>query len=138
LGDMSYTLGLSGWTSNDWSGAGNFDLLAPRAEVDDDTRQRVFAALKASWYDTPDALARRLDLDRATVLGALAAYTQAGRAVWDLEKRCYRLRELSREPLPMDRLRFQNDREEQATRFLDRQAVRIKTTGGGAEGGTTR
>jgi hypothetical protein len=128
LGDMSYTLGLSGWTSNDWSGAGNFDLLAPRAEVDDDTKHRVFTALKSSWYDTPDALARRLDLDRATVLGALAAYTQAGRAVWDLEKRCYRLRELSREPLPMDRLRFQNDREEHAARFLRERNVEIVAT----------
>jgi len=33
LGDMTFTLGLSGWTTNDWSSAGNFDLLAPRAAV---------------------------------------------------------------------------------------------------------
>ena len=31
LGDMSFTLGLSGWTANDWSQSGNFDLMAPRA-----------------------------------------------------------------------------------------------------------
>ena len=30
LGDMSFTLGLSGWTANDWSSSGNFDLMAPR------------------------------------------------------------------------------------------------------------
>ncbi|MEM6931454.1 MAG: SWIM zinc finger family protein, partial [Myxococcota bacterium] len=36
-GDLSFTLGLSGWTSNDWSGQANFDLLAPRADVDADT-----------------------------------------------------------------------------------------------------
>ena len=65
LGDLSYTLGLSGWTANDWSGAGNFDLLAPRAEVDDVTKRRVFAALRESWSATADELARRLDLDRA-------------------------------------------------------------------------
>ena len=29
LGDMSFTLGLSGWTANDWAQAGNFDLMAP-------------------------------------------------------------------------------------------------------------
>ena len=29
LGNMSFTLGLSGWTTNDWSASGNFDLLAP-------------------------------------------------------------------------------------------------------------
>ena len=28
LGDLSFTLGLSGWTNNNWSEAGNFDLMA--------------------------------------------------------------------------------------------------------------
>jgi hypothetical protein len=125
LGDMTFTLGLSGWTTNDWSSAGNFDLLAPRAAVDDLTKQRVFAALKETWAEAPDALARRLDLDVSVVLGALAAYTQAGRAMWDLHKRVYRLRELNREPLPMERLRFTNEREETATHLIDQQAVRV-------------
>jgi hypothetical protein len=139
LGDMTFTLGLSGWTTNDWASAGNFDLLAPRAAVDDLTRQRVFAALKESWAEAPDALARRLDLDVPVVLGALAAYTQAGRAMWDLNKRVYRLRELSREPLPMERLRFSNEREEQATRLLDQRAIRVTEAvdlGDAAGGGT--
>jgi hypothetical protein len=125
LGDMTFTLGLSGWTTNDWSSAGNFDLLAPRANVDEQTKQRVFAALKQNWAEAPDALARRLRLDRSVVLGALAAYTQAGRAIWDLHKRVYRVRELSREPLPVERLRFTNEREEQATGLVDGRAVRV-------------
>jgi hypothetical protein len=139
LGDMTFTLGLSGWTTNDWSSAGNFDLLAPRAAVDDVTKQRVFAALKESWAEAPDALARRLDLDVPVVLGALAAYTQAGRAMWDLNKRVYRLRELSREPLPMDRLRFSNEREEAAARLIEERAVRVTEAvdlGDAAGGGT--
>jgi hypothetical protein len=37
----------------------------------------------------------------------------------------------------MERLRFQNQREEQATRFLVGNAVRIRATSGDAEGGTT-
>ena len=53
LGDLSYTLGLSGWTRNDWSGAGNFDLLAPRAEVDDLTKRRVFDALARAGRRPP-------------------------------------------------------------------------------------
>eukprot|EP00913_Durusdinium_trenchii_P013426 g12607.t1 len=129
LGNMTFTLGLSGWTSNDWSASGNFDLLAPRAEVDSDTQQRVFDALKDKWLETPDGLANELGLDRATVLGALAAWTQAGRAIWDLQKGVYRLRELSREPLPLEQIRFVNEREETATRHVDekralRQAAR--------------
>lgn len=136
LGGMSYTLGLSGWTKNDWSGSGNFDLLAPRAEVDDSTKQRVFNALRETWYETPDSLARRLGLDRATVLGALASYTQAGRAIWDLENGCYRLRELTRDPLPIDALRFQNDREERASRFLADGLVRIAASTDDGQGFT--
>jgi hypothetical protein len=125
LGDMSFTLGLSGWTANDWSRAGNFDLMAPRAAVDFVTMQKVFDGLKERWLDSPDVLASRLNLDRSLVLGALGAYTQAGRAIYDLNKGVYRARELSREPLPMDKLRFANEREQQATEFLSQNAVTI-------------
>lgn len=125
LGDMSFTLGMSGWTANDWATAGNFDLMAPRANVDDFTKRRVFDALKETWLEKPDALALRLGLDRSLVLGALGAYTQAGRAIYDLNKNVYRVRELSREPLPMDKLRFANPREESATNFLAQNAVKI-------------
>jgi hypothetical protein len=126
LGDMSFTLGLSGWTANDWSTAGNFDLMAPRAEVDDFTKRRVFEGLKANWFDTPEGLARRLDLPRAAVLGALSAWTQAGRAIYDLNKHVYRARELSREPLPMDKLRFANEREASATALCDQRGVSVR------------
>lgn len=125
LGDMTFTLGLSGWTSNDWSSSGNFDLLAPRAEVDSQTKQMVFNALKENWFESPDSLASRLGLDRSVVLGALAAYTQAGRAIWDGHNGVYRVRELTREPLPMEQLRFANDREQSAMRFLDGNRVKI-------------
>ncbi len=125
LGDMSFTLGMSGWTANDWATAGNFDLMAPRANVDDYTKQRVFNALKETWVEKTDSLALRLGLDRSLVLGALGAYTQAGRAIYDLNKNVYRVRELSREPLPMDKLRFANPREESATNFLTQNAVKV-------------
>lgn len=125
LGDMSFTLGLSGWTANDWSQSGNFDLMAPRADIDKWTQQQIFEALKKNWVESPDSLAERLNLNRAVVLGALSAYTQAGRAIYDLNKQVYRVRELTREPLPMERLRFANEREEKATRFLIYNAVQV-------------
>ncbi|MCB9703366.1 MAG: SWIM zinc finger family protein [Myxococcales bacterium] len=126
LGDMFFTLGLSGWTANDWSSAGNFDLMAPRAEVDDLTKRRVFAGLKERWLDTPDALSARIGVDRGLVLGALSAYTQAGRVIYDLAKGVYRVRELSREPLPMSKLRFANPREEGANRLVGARAVKVR------------
>ena len=134
LGNMSFTLGLSGWTANDWASTGNFDLLAPRADVDDFTKRRVFDALKFKWADTADALASRLNLDRTVILGALGGYTQAGRAIYDLNKQLWRVRELSREPLPLDKLRFANPREESATRFVTANAVTINEQSENAAG----
>jgi hypothetical protein len=134
LGDMSFTLGLSGWTANDWAQAGNFDLMAPRADVDEWTQKIVFDALRENWRETPDSLAQRLNLSRTAVLGALGAYTQAGRAIYDLNKQVYRVRELSREPLPMERLRFASDREASATRFLTQNAVRVTSVTGDPAG----
>ncbi|HBQ98503.1 MAG TPA: hypothetical protein DD761_08300 [Cyanobacteria bacterium UBA11691] len=134
LGDMSFTLGLSGWTANDWSSSGNFDLMAPRADVDEWTQKIIFDALRETWAETPASLAKRLGLSQTAVLGALGAYTQAGRTIYDLNKQVYRLRELSREPLPMERLRFANEREEKATRFLSENQVQVSsvTDSGGA------
>jgi hypothetical protein len=134
LGDMSFTLGLSGWTANDWAQAGNFDLMAPRADVDEWTQKIVFDALRENWLETPDSLAQRLNLSRAAVLGALGAYAQAGRAIYDLNKQVYRVRELSREPLPMERLRFASDREASATLFLSENAVRVTSVTGDPAG----
>jgi hypothetical protein len=125
LGDMSFTLGLSGWTANDWSRAGNFDLMAPRAEVDGITKIRVFDGLSEDWFDTPERLAARLNLNRSQVLGALGAWTQAGRAIYDLNKHVYRVRELSRDPLPLGSLRFANEREESALRFISQNTVQV-------------
>jgi hypothetical protein len=125
LEDMSFTLGLSGWTANDWAKASNFDLLAPRANVDDGTKRQIFEALKQTWVESPDTLAQRLRLDRSVVLGALSAYTQAGRAIYDLNKQVYRVRELTNIPLPIEQLRFANDRESAASQFLEQNAVRI-------------
>ncbi len=118
LGDLNFTLGLSGWTVNDWSRIGNFDLLAPRLEVDSMTMQRVYTGLREKWVEKPESLAARLNLDTKTVLGALAAFTQVGRVIYDINNGSYRIRELSRESLPMEELRFANPREEAATRFV--------------------
>ncbi len=127
LGDMNFTLGLSGWTSNDWSHAGNFDLLAPRLSVEDAVKQQVFAALQKEWLATSAQIAQKLNIDTAKVSGALSAYTQAGRVIYDLNSDVYRLRELSREPLPFDKLRFDNPREELAAQLLASQEVKVSS-----------
>ncbi len=119
LGDMSFTLGLSGWTANDWSRMGNFDLMAPRGDVDQSTAQRVIDALGKHWVASSDMLAQELGLENAVVKSALSLYAQQGRVLYDTQNGVYRLRELSGKPLPMDQLRFTNEREEKANQLLN-------------------
>ena len=118
LGDMQFTLGLSGWTANDWSRAGQFDLMAPRAAVEDATKLRVYSELQQMWMGKPEEISARTGVSVPEVLATLGIYTQAGKVIYDLHTGLYRLRELSREPLPLDQLRFSNPKEESATRLM--------------------
>ena len=118
LGAMNFTLGLSGWSANDWSAAANFDLMSPRAEVDSLTSQKVFDALSSNHVESATSLSKRLGLDKPIIESALGIYSQYGRVLYDMNKDTYRLRELSAEPLPMDKLQFSNEREEKASNFV--------------------
>ncbi len=125
LGDLSFTLGLSGWTLNNWSEAGNFDLMASREDVDSATQQRVFDELGKTWLATPDELAARTGLATPIVASALAGWVQAGRAIFDLDRGVYRKRELTRDPLPIEKLRFASDREAAAATMLQRAKIAV-------------
>ncbi len=127
LGDMNFTLGLSGWTSNDWSKSGNFDLLAPRKEVDIQVKKQVFEALKKDWKGSPNDLANQLNLGSDIIESALSAYTQAGRVIYDLDKSMYRVRELSRDPLPMESLMFANPNEKTAWEILKNSEIDVQS-----------
>ena len=93
--------------------------------MDEATARRVFEALRA-------AIPRPWPTAAATGTSALGcaaptAYTQAGRVMYDLDKRVFRLRELAREPLPMGALRFASPQEEKADRFIAAKLVTIAT-----------
>jgi len=118
MGPMQFTLGLSGWSANDWSSAGNFDLLAPRGEATSEDVERVIVGLEGDWFSDVDGLCGKLGMERGTALAALGIATQNGRVIYDDASEVWRLRELSREPLPTAKLKFGNDRERAAARYL--------------------
>lgn len=135
LPDMQFTLGLSGWTANDWSRAGQFDLLAPRANVDADSLARVFDALGRRWFASSGDLALDTGLDTSVVASALTLYTQAGRVIYDVANGVYRLRELSRVALPLDSLRFASPQEEKAAQLLLKGRARSLSSVAQSDGG---
>ncbi|MCP4521893.1 MAG: SWIM zinc finger family protein [Cytophagales bacterium] len=123
LEDMTFTLGMSGWTANDWSKTGNFDLMNTRHEVDALTQQKVFLGLKEHWFATAQQLSSQLSLDTALVKSALNLLVQEGKVIFDLHLKVYRLRELSKDDLPIDNLRFSSEKEKRAYELLEAGAV---------------
>ncbi|WP_044641164.1 SWIM zinc finger family protein [Risungbinella massiliensis] len=124
LGALSFTLGLSGWTRNDWAGAGQFDLLTgSTAEVSPLESTLVFSQLKQKKTVTDSELAASTRLSIEKVHAALKQLCSAGRVMFDLEIGKYRLRELTRDPLPMDELKYTNPKEKKAEELLASEAL---------------
>ncbi|MFZ6655784.1 SWIM zinc finger family protein [Undibacterium sp. TJN19] len=135
LPEMDYTLGLSGWTANDWSRAGQFDLLAPRHDVDDSTAQAVAQALSARWFASPAELAQQLQIEQKLVASALTGLMQAGRVVYDAVDQVARWRDLVREPIDVQSLRFASEREALAAQLVHKNLMLDLQSSKTAEGG---
>jgi len=126
--EMTFTLGLSGWTANDWSSSSNFDLLAPRAEVDGETVLKVTDVLRDKWTATSQEISQASAVSSAQALAALSIATQEGKVIYDANKKLWRSRELSGDALPLSELRYANPREEKAAQFFNIGAVAFQTT----------
>lgn len=136
LGTLSFTLGLSGWTRNDWAGAANFDLMVGSGgEATPEQSALVFSQLKRKKTATAEELAQDTNLFLSTVQAALRQLCSAGRVMFDLEISRYRLRELTRDPLPMEQLKYANPREEEAERWVQEGRVSLDSSIPTAEGG---
>lgn len=99
LGELTFTLGLSGWTDNDWtSGKQKFDLLTRRLPATAAEVMSTYEALKKTRYATDVALAQETQLGAEKTRGALSYLCQVGRAMYDLGGKVYRHRELFAEP----------------------------------------
>lgn len=127
MGNLSFTLGLSGWTRNDWASSGNFDLLVgTTSKAAPSQSALVFSQLKLKKTATYSELASWTHLPAETVQAALRQLCSAGRVMFDLEIGKYRLRELTRDPLPMDQLTYTNPKEELAQELVKQNKIELK------------
>jgi YesN/AraC family two-component response regulator len=132
---MQFTLGLSGWTANDWSRMGSFDLLLNRQTTDDEIKKQVFSLLQQEYFLKIEQLiallSKNMDLpehtkaSQAQVESALFLLIQAGKVVYDLANQYYRLRELTAKKLDFEQLSFSDPREHHANRFIQAKLVTL-------------
>jgi len=117
--EMYFTLGLSGWTANDWTQSSQLDLLAPRGLVAATTMQSIYLELRKNWFDTDKKIAKKLKIDLQTVQQSLMTFTQAGKVIYDLKNKVYRIRELKRDGIDIDSLRFSSETDKEAYRLME-------------------
>lgn len=113
-GAVTFTLGMSGFTSANWAQAVSFDLLLPRKAAEGAAYDKVLAYLGKRWVAPAAQIAADLKLDPAAVLTALQLGCQRGQLMFDVAREVYRFRPLTGAPLDPGRFEFRNDRERRA------------------------
>lgn len=131
--EMYFTLGLSGWTANDWTNSTSLDLLSPRKKVPATTMQSIYLALRKDWFNTSEKLTQNLNMDEFSVQQALQTFTQAGKVVYDLKNEVYRIRELKKDGINIEELRFSSEIDKEAYRLMESGEVSHLNIDGGSK-----
>src|SRR5436190_20579546 len=93
MGDMKLTLGLSGWTTNDWTRGSALDLLAPPAAPTPDLVNTIGAILHQRRSASLTELAAAAATDEARASTAMLELALTGQAIYDLAPGVYRWRQ---------------------------------------------
>lgn len=126
-GDITLTLGLTGFTGSNWSQALGFDLLLPRKTQTTDPLKKVTDFLaNGVWSADTKLLATQTGVKGSALLETLQLGCQQGQLMYDIANNVYRLRPVASGPLDLARLQYRNVREKVAFDLLSRRgAVRI-------------
>lgn len=118
IAGLTFVLGLSGWTAQRWTGAGSFDLLVSTENLDEQVVTKVLEQLRRDFTANERRLAEDLDVPRETASKALAALCRRGLAVYDVQRREYRHRELFETSIDESKLYPPDPRREAARRIV--------------------
>lgn len=127
MGELRFTLGLSGWTTNDWARASLIDLLMPAPQVDDEAVRRVGAALQLRQAASEADLARTEGLSAAGARAALQRLARTGQSIYDLGARVHRFRQVMPPDFPIAQFATENE-ESSASRDLRVKVAECETT----------
>lgn len=123
LPDLTFVLGLSGWSEQSWTEAGSFDLLGDTAAVSAELLTQVHQQLEKRFHASPKELATVLNQNPEALWRACERLCRQGRAVFDVESRDFRHRELFEQPIDEAKFFPPDERLERAKSLLAKNAV---------------
>jgi hypothetical protein len=99
MGPMRLTLGLSGWTTNDWSAGTAIDMLMPQEKARASVVASLAEDLSNRRADTLQSMADRAYLSQGVISSALNELALRGQVIFDLHADLFRWRSIL--PLPL-------------------------------------
>ena len=123
LPDMTFVLGLSGWSSQSWTDSGSFDLLSDAASAGSDLIAPVHQILANCFHASPKEIAATLGQPPEMVWRTCERLCRQGRAIFDVETRAFRHRELFEQPVDEAKFFPPDERLERANALLAKNAV---------------
>lgn len=94
LEGINLTIGISGWTAQDWAGRARFSAFTPAAGSDDEAIEQTAELLQRQHCLSVSELAVALNRPPAEARGVLQRLCLAGSAMFDPERQLYRWRAL--------------------------------------------
>jgi hypothetical protein len=125
LGDMRLTLGLSGWTANDWTGAAALDQLAPPAEPSHDLVADIAGCFRARKALTFEQIRQQTGAAAPYVAAGLNRLALLGQVIHDLPAGLYRWRSIMGVEVALSQLGPENPETAAARVILDNGDVKL-------------
>jgi hypothetical protein len=126
MGEMRLILGLSGWTSNDWTGATALDQLAPPVAVDDANLARIAAVFQAAPAHSLERLRQGTGLAPPVLMAGLNRLALLGQVIHDLPEGVYRWRQIMPVALSASQVGMDSPETEAGRDLVARRQVRIQ------------
>lgn len=127
MGNMRLTLGLSGWTTNDWTRGSALDLLAPPVKISQESIARVDGCLRERRAATLPDIAAAAMLSPAECAAALNRLAHTGQAIYDLSAGLYRRRQIMPQILGEAQLGPENVEAAEARKLMLRRTVVVES-----------
>jgi hypothetical protein len=127
LPGMTFVLGLTGWSSQRWTETASFDLLTSDAGHDKSQVARAGDWLASRCVAKAAELAAAIETNAENAARLLERLCKLGRAVYDVEARTFRHRELFESPIDEAEFYPPDTRRERIAAMLEKGQVTIKS-----------
>ncbi|MES2708799.1 MAG: metal-binding protein [Verrucomicrobiota bacterium] len=135
MGPMKLTLGLSGWTANDWTRGSALDLLAPPVESSPMELRLVSEILREKRAADLEHIARHAMMDEGRAAAALLRLAHTGQVIYDLPHGLYRWRQIMSEAVGESEMGPENEESAAARKLTAAGRVKLESVEDAPRGG---